>query len=243
MTFEDNLEISTSEGIVVEMRIAGIGSRSLAWLLDGLILLAVLILVGLGSLLVGGWDEATALGVASLAGLVLPVVYLVAFETLNGGRTIGKMAAGIKTVKVSGAPVGFGASLVRALLLVFDIAFAGIGLVTMLLTKKSQRLGDLAAGTVVVRDRVRSASGIAAPPALLTPAPEHRWDVTAVTEPEIGAIRRLLERAGSLPPGRRSQLAGELMARISPRVGGVDRPYPPEEFLIRVLQEKDLPRT
>lgn len=243
MTFEDNLEISTSEGIVVEMRIAGIGSRSLAWLLDGLIVLAVLIMVGLGGVLLGGWDAATATGVASLTGLVLPIVYLVAFETLNGGRTIGKMAAGIKTVKTSGAPIGFSAALVRALLLVFDIAFAGIGLVTMLLTNKSQRLGDLAAGTVVVRDRVRTVPSIAAPPIATAAAFEHRWDVTAVTEPEIGAIRRLLERAGSLPTGRRSQLAEELKARIAPRVGGVDRTYPPEEFLTRVLLEKDFPRT
>lgn len=242
MTFEDNLEISTSEGIVVEMRIAGIGSRSLAWLLDALIIGAVLVLVGLGGVLLGGWDAATALGVSSLAGLVLPIVYLVAFETLNGGRTIGKMAAGIKTVKVSGAPIGFAAALVRALLLVFDIAFAGIGLVTMLLTNKSQRIGDLAAGTVVVRDRVRTLSANQRPAIPSGPALEHRWDVTAVTEPEIGAIRRLLERAGSLPAGRRSELAGELVARIAPRVGGVDRTYQPEEFLTRVLQEKDHPR-
>jgi uncharacterized RDD family membrane protein YckC len=243
MTFGDELEINTSEGIVVEMSIAGIGSRSLAWLIDGLILLTVLVLIGLGGLLLGGWDAATAMGVSSLAGLVLPLVYLVAFETLNGGRTIGKMAAGIKTVKVSGAPVGFGAALGRALLLVFDVAFAGIGLVTMLLTKQSRRLGDLAAGTVVVRDRVRTASPYRAPVVPPGPTGEHRWDVTAVTEPEVGAIRRLLERAGSLPAGRRTQLAGDLMARIAPRVGGVDRTYPPEEFLARVLREKDLPRS
>lgn len=236
MTFEDRLEISTSEGLDVELTIAGIGSRSLAWMLDGLIIGAMLVAIGVGGLIVSGLDSLLAQGLASLAALVFPATYLIGFEALNGGRTLGKMAAGIKTVKLSGAPVGFGSALVRTLILPFDIAFLGIGIISMLASKRSQRLGDLAAGTVVVRDRNRSPASSTNP---LPSSPEGSvWDVSALTEAEVGAIRRFLERAPGLDVDRRAQLARLLDERIRPRVAGVERPYEPEAFLARVVAEK-----
>ncbi len=239
MTFEDRLEISTSEGIDVELTIAGIGSRTLAWLLDGVVIGAILLAVGVGGAIMSDFDSLLAQGLVSLAVLALPSAYLVGFETLNGGRTPGKMSAGIKTVKVSGAPVGFGSALVRTLILPFDIAFLGIGIVSMIVTERSQRLGDLAARTVVVRDRKppMAYTGSSFQPPV--DADTSTWDVSAITEAELGAIRRFLERAATLEPGHRADLARQLNERVRPRVAGVERSYGPEEFLARLVVEKD----
>lgn len=241
MTFEDRLGLSTSEGIDIDLTIAGIGSRSLAWLLDGLILGAVLLIVGMGGVVISAFDEILASGISAMAALTLPVAYLVGMETLNGGRTLGKAAAGIKTVRISGAPVGLGAALIRTLILPFDVLVFGVGLMSMLATKNSQRLGDLAAGTVVVRERTKTRFASQGQELSAVPAGADRWDVSAITEEEIGAIRTYFDRATVLPPDRRRRFADELRTRIESRVGGVERRYEAEQFLARVLAEKTRP--
>ncbi len=238
MTFEDRLGLSTSEGIDVDLTIAGIGSRSLAWLLDGLIIGAVLVAVGMGSLVLSAFDELLAGGVSVMAATALPLAYLVGMETLNGGRTLGKAAAGIKTIRLSGAPVGVGAALVRTLILPVDIIFFGIGLMSMLATKNSQRLGDLAAGTVVVRERTPVGNASSTRMVFSVPEGTSRWDVSAITEAEIGAIRTYFDRAPVLPVDRRRRLADELRTRLEGRVGGVETVYDSEQFLARVVAEK-----
>lgn len=236
MTFQDRLEIVTSEGVTVRMTIAGIGSRSLAWLLDGLVLGAVLLALGFGGFAVVDTDSLLALGLLSLALLLVPFSYMVAMETLNGGRTLGKMAAGIKAVRVTGAPVGFGAAVVRALFVPIDYLFLGIGVVSMFVSARSQRIGDIAARTVVVRDR----APVAAPEASLpiTPASGPRWDVSAVTVEEIGVIRSFLARANTLPAQSRADYAHRLRQRVEPRVGAADASLPDESYLERIVAEK-----
>jgi uncharacterized RDD family membrane protein YckC len=236
MTFQDRLEITTSEGVTVRMTIAGIGSRSLGWIIDLLVIGTVVVLLGLAGFTTIETDTLLMMGLLSFAVLLVPFSYIVGMETLNGGRTLGKMVAGIKVIRVSGAPVGFGSAIVRALFAPIDFLFLGVGIVSMFVNNRSQRIGDLAAGTVVVRDRpVRrpEAPGISVPQ-----SDGPRWDVSTVTEEEVGVIRSFLARAATLPADRRGEYANQLRRRIEARVGGVEAALPDEEFLARVVTEK-----
>lgn len=236
MTFQDRLQITTSEGVTVTMTIAGIGSRSLAWILDALLIGTALFLLGLVGFSTIDVDGLLTAGLLSFAILLVPFAYVVGMESLNGGRTLGKMAAGIKVVRVSGAPVGFGSAVVRALFVPIDYLVFGVGVVAMFVNGRSQRIGDLAAGTVVVRDRVR------AQPVTLgvmpLPSDGPRWDVSAITEEEIGVIRSYLNRASGLPIEVRANHAARLRDRIQPRVGAADTSLSAEAFLARVVAEK-----
>jgi uncharacterized RDD family membrane protein YckC len=236
VTFQDRLEISTSEGVTVRLTIAGIGSRALAWVLDGLILFVALSIVGIVGINTVDADSLLGLGLLSLVALFLPMAYAIAFDVLNGGRTIGKMAAGTKVVRASGAPVGFGSAVVRALFVPVDFFLLGIGVIAMFATRRTQRIGDLAARTVVVRDRTTEVLDPGAPVTDLPAGP--RWDVATVSNEEIGVIRSFLARSASLPPGRRAELARDLRRRVEPRVGAVSGTYPDEAFLTRVVAEK-----
>jgi uncharacterized RDD family membrane protein YckC len=233
VTFQDRLEISTSEGVTVRLTIAGIGSRALAWVLDGLILFVALSIVGIVGINTVDADSLLGLGLLSLVALFLPMAYAIAFDVLNGGRTLGKMAAGTKVVRASGAPVGFGSAVVRALFVPVDFFLLGIGVIAMFATRRTQRIGDLAARTVVVRDRTTEVLDPGAPVTDLPAGP--RWDVATVSNEEI---RSFLARSASLPPGRRAELARDLRRRVEPRVGAVSGTYPDEVFLTRVVAEK-----
>ncbi|MGF1664763.1 MAG: RDD family protein [Acidimicrobiia bacterium] len=236
MTFQDRLDITTSEGVTVSMTIAGIGSRSLAWMLDLLVIGVTLLMLGLVGINTVDTDSLLMLGLLSFAILLVPFSYVVGSETLNGGRTLGKMAAGIKVVRTSGAPVGFGSAVVRGLFAPIDFLVGGVGIVSMFVSKRSQRIGDIAAGTVVVRDRVPAAP--LEQPLPVAPADAPRWDVSAVTDEEVGVIRSFLQRAGGLPVGRRRELASQLRSRVSARVGGAIGTLDDEAFLRRVIAEK-----
>jgi uncharacterized RDD family membrane protein YckC len=225
--------------VTVRLTIAGIGSRSLAWLVDGIILFVALSIVGVVGLTTFDADTLLGLGLLSLVALFLTMAYLIGFDVLNGGRTLGKMVAGVKTVRTSGAPVTFGAAVVRALFVPVDFFLFGAGIVAMFVTARSQRLGDLAARTVAVRDRLPAPPPVTAAAPAAPPLPAgNRWDVATVSDEEVGVIRSFLSRAPSLPSQRRGELAGELRRRIEPRVGGIDRHLPDEEFLARVVAEK-----
>lgn len=238
MTFHDRLDITTSEGVTVSLTIAGIGSRTLAALLDILVVGTSLALIGAVSSLTVDIDELLTLGVLTAVVVFIPFAYLITMETLNGGKTIGKMAAGIKVIRTSGAPVGFGAAVVRALLLPVDILLFGVGIVAMFVSSKSQRLGDMAARTVVVRDRFRAAQDINAGVAAAVEPEARRWDVTAITDEEITVVRSFLTRAAGLDVDARSAYAAQLRERLAPRVGGAEPGITDEQFLVRVVSEK-----
>lgn len=236
MTFQDRLDITTSEGVTVSLTIAGIGSRSLAWLLDGLVIGVALLMLGFVGINTVDTDSLLMAGLLSFAALMIPFSYVVGTETLNGGRTLGKMAAGTKVVRTTGAPVGFGSAVVRALFVPIDFLVGGVGIITMFVSRRSQRIGDIAAGTVVVRDRIAVPS--IEHPLPSAPADAARWDVSAITDDEVGVIRSFLQRAAGLPPERRRELAAQLRVRVGARVGGAIGTHDDEDFLRRVIAEK-----
>lgn len=238
MLVDDRMTISTPEGVEVEMVLAGLGSRFLARLLDtfiqavGIIALAIVTAVA-NTAGLGGW--AGALFAVGAFGLLW--VYDVACETLASGRTPGKRVAGIRVVGLRGEPVGFRASAVRNVLRIIEFALVYLpAVVSVLLTKRNQRLGDLAAGTVVVREvfggRARAARAPTMWAQLSVPAQAvATWDVSAITGEELRTVRRFLDRRLELPWHIRNYLGWELVSRLAPRIVGVPDDAHPEYVL------------
>ena len=141
--------IETPEGVNLELSPAGVVVRSLAWSIDFLIRVVVYVAsLTLLPLFFGKFG----VGLFSVAVFLLEWFYPVFFEVYRKGQTPGKRAMGIRVLQDSGIPVGWITSLLRNLLRFVDFlpVLYGFGLVSMLLTKDFRRLGDLAAGTLVV---------------------------------------------------------------------------------------------
>ncbi len=166
--------------------------------------------------------------------------YDIVLETWNRGRTIGKLAAGLRVVRVGGGTEGFLTAAVRNFLRIVDFlpAFYVVGVISILATSRNQRLGDLAAGTLVVRERrpAMTPAGYATPPPVAAPVLE--WDVSAVSTEDIATLRQFLERRVSLSPGARAHLATDLAARVRPKVVGAPEGWHPESFLEAVVAAK-----
>lgn len=203
--------VQTPEGIDLHLPVAGLVPRSLAWLIDAIIRL--LIYSGLATVLVFFGD--TGVGLYLLAAFVIEWFYPVLFEVLRDGQTPGKRSYGIKVLHDDGTPVGWSASLIRNLLRVVDFLpiMYGFGLATIMLNRDFKRLGDLAAGTIVV---YREA-----------PIPVPKLSVShpkrppfALTQEEQQAIIAFAERS----PGLTTERAEELAQLTGPLVTNKPRP-------------------
>jgi uncharacterized RDD family membrane protein YckC len=242
MEFEDRLTIATPEGVDLELTLAGVGSRFASALIDYLIQLLIILALAL-ILGVGIGVEPTSNGYASaiwiVAAFLLFVGYDICFEVLASGRTPGKRLNGLRVVRENGAPVTFTASAVRNILRLVDILPGSylVGIGSILLSSRNQRLGDHAGGTLVVRERkplpaepeLRSYRRRVEPPA---------WDTSAIGTDELVAVRSFLARRDALTWDARQQLAGELAARLRPKVGGATAADAPELFLERLAAAK-----
>lgn len=241
MPIDDRITITTPEGVDVEMVLAGLGSRFLAGMLDLAIELALVLAV----LFVGDSVNAQGFLIAIMLVVVFLILfgYFVLFEVLNRGRTPGKSAAGLRVVRTDGGPVGFVPSATRNLLRLVDgwdlvtIVLCPIGITTVVATRNDQRLGDLAAGTVVVRER------FAPPPFPVPPGPpvdlaRLTWDVSGVTPADVALVRRFLDRRGDLVPEARIQLAHQLAHQLGLKLVGSAHGWPAEPFLEAVVALK-----
>jgi uncharacterized RDD family membrane protein YckC len=231
---QETLRISTPEGVSLELALAGIGSRFVALLLDTL--LQIVAFVALAIVLeVAGAGGFTGDAVISVAAFALVFVYPVAFELGAGGRTPGKRWSSLRVVCHDGSAITVRASVLRNLVRPVD-ALPGVylvGAIAIFATRDNQRLGDLAAGSIVVREpRVaRRAPLPTAPLATLDPEELPAWDVSGLGEAELAALRRFLERRSALDVVPRNLLARDLADRLRPRVGGVGGELAPERFL------------
>lgn len=234
------------------MVLAGLGSRFAAGAFDTFIQLVLLFVFSLAFLGGSGVSQA----VFYLVFFVVVFGYYVIFETLNHGRTPGKAIGGLRVVQSGGQPVGFMSSALRTIVrladgfIILTFFLVPVGMVSILATKKNQRLGDLAAGTVVIREP-RARSPILAPPPWMQPpppsmpppnAPYMQWDVSAVTNDEEAVIRRFLDRRMTLDPNARLHLATDLAARLHPKIAGAPTNWHPEAFLEGVVAAKDARR-
>jgi uncharacterized RDD family membrane protein YckC len=145
---DSSRSIETPEGVLLELRLAGPTVRALAWGIDMAIRLAFYMVLGMVLPLLGG----TGTGIWLILMFLMEWFYPVLFEVFARGQTVGKMAMGIRVLCDDGTPVGWFPSTVRNFLKFVDFLplLYGAGLMSMLMQKDFKRLGDLAAGTLVV---------------------------------------------------------------------------------------------
>ena len=174
----------------------------------------------------------------ALVTFVAVLGYDILFEVLASGRTPGKRLNGMRVVRAGGQPVGFVTSAIRNVLRVVDfLPFAYvIGATAILATAKNQRLGDVAAGTLVVRDRPPKAAQHAV--TATVSAETAAWDTSAITAEELAAVRRFLERRTEIEPTARAQLARTFAARLWPKVAGAREGLDAEAFLTLLVAAK-----
>jgi uncharacterized RDD family membrane protein YckC len=231
--------IVTPEAVAVRVDIAELGSRVGAGLIDGLILGGVLtviqILVGVAGLigLLGLGDLAAALYAAFL--LLIAFGYHPFFEEIWNGQTPGKRAFGLRVIQTDGQPVGLGPVLLRNLLRPFDLLLALMGAFLILFTRRRQRLGDLVAGTIVVR-QPKMAQPSPVPLQIPPDADLPPLDTTLLTEEEYELMRSFLERRWQLAPAARMALGNELGNLAWSKVPGAQAyTWGPEVLLEAVL--------
>jgi uncharacterized RDD family membrane protein YckC len=244
--YEDRISVATPEGVTLEATLAGVGSRFVAGVIDQVLrwslLLALVALLAIVQVGFGG-DAFSGAGTVALIVAVFFVQfgYDVLFETLASGRTPGKRWTGLRVVKKGGTPVGFLASALRNILRIVDSlpGFYLVGILSVMFTANNQRLGDLAAGTIVVRER-RQTTALPSSPAASVPAPADSalYDVSAVSAEELATVRRFLERRATLTPEARDRLALDMATRLGPKVVGPPRQWEPEAFLEYLVATK-----
>ena len=169
--------------------------------------------------------------VVAVAAFALLFGYHLAFELAAAGRTPGKRWSSLRVVCDDGSPVTFRASALRNLVRLVDFlpGLYLVGTIAIFATRHNQRLGDLAAGTIVVREPRAAVPAPALPAADADELPA--WDVSGLRDAELAALRRFLERRHALEVVPRNRLASELAERLRPSVGGVGADLAPERFL------------
>src|SRR5438874_3273562 len=227
-SYTEKLTIETPEQTLLEFGIAGIGSRFLALALDTLIQILIGFIVGLGGTMALG-ALAAALPKSAVWGAALLVIfffllyfgYFAFFEIIWNGQTPGKRKAGIRVIKDSGRPLTVAESIARNLLRIVDWlpGFYAIGIASALLTKENKRLGDLVAGSLVVREAsfsdLKTVWHTAPAPTGPVLAP---LGAAKLTPEESALIDSLLMRRSQLDFDVRVRMADQIFQRLKPKL-------------------------
>jgi uncharacterized RDD family membrane protein YckC len=231
----DAYEIRTPENVVFEFELAGLGSRALAWFIDLIVMISMITAASCVASAMTSIAGGFALALLSIAAFLAQWWYSALAEWWTGGRTVGKMVVGLRTLDERGLRISFLQAVVRNLVRIVDLlpALYLVGGVSALLDRSGRRLGDLAAGTIVVRERR------APPPAQVVP-PAQRYN-TFISDPlVVHAARRIapLEREAMiglslrrerLPLAVRHELFVRLAAHLEARLGVPRPPFFSEE--------------
>lgn len=231
---EETLDINTPENVAFGYQVAGIGSRFLATLVDTLIIffLQVVVMVAY-SVIINVLDadpsSSGSAWVAAIMGLVIFLFYwgyYVFFEMLWNGQTPGKRWTGLRVIRADGTPITLSESFIRNLTRLVDFlpAAYGVGIITMFIDKQSRRLGDLAAGTLVVHDRApitiqelsvkRTVNyGMQS----LKPISIEGFPIERLTNDDLGLIEDFLSRRDQLT--HRETLAIQILNTLHTRLG------------------------
>ncbi|MFI7012024.1 RDD family protein [Streptomyces sp. NPDC050145] len=236
-------ELVTGEAVALELRPAKLPSRALAVLIDLVVAFAVYIVVSIGVVAAtASLDDAAAAALAVAMFLLVLVGIPIAVETLSHGRSLGKLVCGLRVVRDDGGPIRFRHALVRGAVGVVEIlmTFGVVACIASLVSARGRRLGDVFAGTLVVRERVPAgqASFVPAPPAWLV-GRFSELDLSAVPEGLWLAVRQYLTRMGQLDPQVGWRMAEGLAADLAARTGTqVPQGVPPAAFLAAVVHER-----
>ncbi|MFJ4818368.1 RDD family protein [Streptomyces sp. NPDC088801] len=236
-------ELVTGEAVALELRPARLPSRALAVLLDLVAAMAVYVAVTIALVVsTASLDEAaqTALSIATFV-LVL-VGGPIAVETLSHGRSLGKMACGLRVVRDDGGPIRFRHALVRGLIGVIEIlmTFGIVACIASFVSARGRRLGDVFAGTLVVRERIPvTRTGFVPPPPPWLAGRFSGLDLSAVPDGLWLAVRQYLTRMQQLDPQVGWSMAERLASDLAERTGApVPQGVPPAAYLAAVVQER-----
>lgn len=233
--------VVTPEAVRLDFQAAGLGSRGASQLIDITITLMTLwiVLFSVGLILetdAVGLSDTAATVTLFILGFLLTFGYPVAFETLWHGRTPGKAAMGLRVVTVEGGPVRFRHAAIRGALLAVDILLLGVpAFLAMLISRRHQRLGDMAAGTMVLRERM--AAGPTHVAQFRVPHGLEGYaetiDASGLSQEDYAVIRSFLLRAASLSLDVRERLARQLATTFAQRLSAVPpRDLGAEQFLV-----------
>jgi len=203
--------IELTEGVEIHLRTAGPYIRTLAYLLD-LVIRVTIVLLGWLVLALAEmvWGSNVSEGLLLLMMFFIMFFYYILFEAGKRGASPGKRIMGLRVVDTSGAPISFGQAFLRNMLRFADampVPSYGFGLLSTLTTRRFQRLGDLLANTVVVYDRLPELSVAPLPPVLQSIAPG-----VSLTREEQAALAGFADRGGMWSEARRIELADHASA-------------------------------
>ncbi|MGA2470897.1 MAG: RDD family protein [Solirubrobacteraceae bacterium] len=215
MDYDPRITLLTPEGIELSQPLAGLGSRFAAQLVDLVVRMVILGVVVAVVLLAHLGLLGDVLIVITL--FFLLAVYDIVFEVYAHGRTPGKRACGLRVLETDGTPVGWISSGIRNAIRLLEEPTLLPGVISIAVTARAQRLGDLAAGTIVVRERV-AASPEFAPIALPARPLDDASDLTALSDDQIAMVADFLARRWQFTPAARSRLAASLANGLWPLV-------------------------
>jgi len=191
----DNFQIETAQNVNIVQNVAGVGDRILAYLVDGLVLAAYVILISVLFAQLDLPDDSYFIVIMTIG---LPIfLYHLLMESLWNGQSLGKAALKLRVVKLDGSKPAFSNYLLRWLLRVIDLSLTSgaLALVTILMNGRGQRLGDLAAGTTVISLK----QTVSFSQTLLTDIPDEYKptypQVTVFTDQEMQTIKNLFSKA------------------------------------------------
>src|SRR5689334_2766691 len=204
-SLEQTVDVETPELVVLTYSVAGIGSRALAAITDLVIVFVAFLVIAVASLALRLTRGFVFVGASSTWGAALLVLaqfallwgYYVLFEGLMDGQTPGKRLHRIRVVREGGYSVTFGASAVRNLIRVIDMQplfLYLVGMISVLVTKRGRRLGDIVAGTIVVREDARRAAAPAPSPSVRQSTELASALQTKLSEDEYIVLGRFVER-------------------------------------------------
>ncbi|MEA2689939.1 MAG: hypothetical protein QOD51_2546 [Candidatus Eremiobacteraeota bacterium] len=219
---ERSVDVRTGEAVAIRYELAGLGSRFLAVTVDMIAQVALIVVLALiyGFLIAPALSRlafskdiaAWAIGAGIVMLFLIFFGWFIIFETWWSGRTPGKRALGLRVVRDGGFPIDLGAAVIRNLIRIAEVAlgFYTLSAISALISHENKRLGDLAAGTIVVRDRAEAVADLDA--YLARPA---RTD-TGLAEADRVLIERFLARRAALDPSARTRLATRIAERVRP---------------------------
>src|SRR5699024_7112406 len=234
----------TGDAVLLALRTASFAVRMLSAVIDGVLQLVLLV----GGTIGMAWaatradldDGFVAAGILVMSVLAY-VGYPVLCELLLRGRSVGRLVMGTRVVRDDGGPVHVRQSLIRAVMAMFEIwsTSGAVALICSVIDRRSRRVGDLLAGTMVIQERMRDP----VPERLEVPAPLQEWvrgaDVGRLPLTLMQDIRSFLPRAPTINAESRRQLSRDLLRRTLPHVAPAPPPgTDPEAFLTAVIAER-----
>lgn len=240
----------TPEAVRLDFPEATVGSRGVALTIDWIVMGVIALVLSLVAALTvddPALPEWVPGSVAAIGSLLILFGYPIGFETVWHGRTPGKAIMGLRVATVEGAPINFRHAAIRAALGLVDFysTFGVAAVISSLVSRRHQRLGDFVAGTVVLRERTTaqhaSARRFEMPPAAAPLAAA--IDTSGLTDRDYGVVRAYLLRAHALRPERRDEVGRQILDAISPRLGPLPPTRLPPDVLLHAIASRYQQRT